>query len=372
MRKGNKHFMDICLTYKIYLLMNKLLSIIIPTYNKENTLSKCLSSVLNHKWDDCLEVVVVNDGSKDSSLKIANQYRNDYPKVVKVLDKTNGNYGSTINAALPIIEGKYVKILDADDWFDETEFRYFIEHLKTVEADLVITHFMYNHVSGKMTVQSYYEWEYGKVYQFDEIAQSKTILNNLFMHAVTYRTEILKKNNYRQTEGVSYTDNEWIFYPMFHVQSVVFLNYLVYHYSVGVDGQTMSPDIYIRNAPKTQEFAKRMLLAYAHYLKGNYEPNRREYLLARLKWLIFPIYKIYLVLQSKDEFDSKKVDDLERAIRNADIKLYNVMGHFSVGHMFHYHYLMYWRRFRLRMPRFFVRYLITKGTIGFPLQKKER
>ena len=60
--------MDICLTYKIYLLMNKLLSIIIPTYNKENTLSKCLSSVLNHKWDDCLEVVVVNDGSKDSSL----------------------------------------------------------------------------------------------------------------------------------------------------------------------------------------------------------------------------------------------------------------------------------------------------------------
>lgn len=352
--------------------MNKLLSIIVPTYNKENTLSKCLSSVLNHRWDDLLEVVVVNDGSKDASLEIANRYKEDFPKVVRIIDKVNGNYGSTINAALPILEGKYVKILDADDWFDESEFGRFLEHLKTVDADLIITHFMYNHVSGKMTVQSYYEWEYDKVYQFEEIAQSKTILNNLFMHAVAYRTEILRKYNYKQTEGVSYTDNEWIFYPMFHVRSVVFLNYLVYHYSVGVDGQTMAPEVYIRNAPKTQKFAKKMLATYAEYLKTDYEPNRREYLLARLKWFIFPIYKIYLVLQPKHDFDPKEVDDLEMAVRNADMKLYKVMGHFSVGHMFHYHYLKYWRRFRLRMPRFFVRYLISKGTIGFPLQKKER
>ncbi len=352
--------------------MDKLLSIIIPTYNKENTLPKCLSSVLNHKWDDFLDVIVVNDGSKDSSLKIANQYRDNYPEAVRVLDKANGNYGSAINAALPVLKGKYVKILDADDWFDEAEFGRFVEHLKMVEADLIITHFMYNHVSGKMTVQSYYEWEYGKAYRFDETARSKTILDNLFMHAVTYRTEILRKNNYRQTEGVSYTDLEWIFYPMFHVQSVVFLNYLVYHYSVGGDGQTMTPETYIRDAPKTQEFVKKMLLAYAGYLKGLYEPNRREYLLARLKWHIYSIYKIYLVLQPEEEFDSRKVNDLERAVRNADMKLYNVMGEISVGHVFHYHYLRYWRRYRLRMPRFFVRHLIAKGTVGFPLQERKR
>ena len=93
--------------------MSKLLSIIIPTYNMEALLPRCLDSLLVDGALEQLEAIVVNDGSRDGSLAIANSYKERFPDTVTVIDKPNGNYGSTINAALPVAKGKYVKVLDA-------------------------------------------------------------------------------------------------------------------------------------------------------------------------------------------------------------------------------------------------------------------
>lgn len=347
--------------------MDKLLSIIIPTYNKEVLLENCLLSVLQHDWDNILEVIVVNDGSTDNSLKVAQKYQKLYPDILKIINKNNGNYGSTINAALPIATGKYVKILDADDWFDGNGFRKYLTELAKIDADLIITHFMYEYTSGKLKTVCYYKWEYNKIYQFDEVAGDETF-KDMFMHAVTYRTELLRKNGYKQTEGVSYTDNEWVFYPMFYVQSVVFINALVYHYVMGLEGQTMNPQTYVKNVPRTQEFCKRMINTYANFLKTNNEKNRREYFFFRLKWFICPLYKIYLLLQSEEEFNPKLVDDLDITVKRADPLLYKALAHFSVGHTFHFRYITYWRRFRIRMPKACLRHWERTGRLKiFPL-----
>ena len=95
---------------------SKLLSIIIPTYNMAELLPRCLDSLVTAQGADAtLEAVVVNDGSKDNSLAVAQDYQKRYPNIITVIDKPNGNYGSTINAALPVAKGKYVKVLDSDD-----------------------------------------------------------------------------------------------------------------------------------------------------------------------------------------------------------------------------------------------------------------
>lgn len=83
----------------------------------EKYLNKCLDSLLIKTGLEYLEVIVVNDGSSDSSLSIAQAYQQKYPDVFVIIDKTNGNYGSCINAGLPVAKGKYIKILDADDSF---------------------------------------------------------------------------------------------------------------------------------------------------------------------------------------------------------------------------------------------------------------
>ena len=89
------------------MLSNKNLTIIIPTYNMQEYLQKCLSSLIVKKGLETLEVLVVNDGSKDNSSIIAHEFEAKYPGVFRVIDKENGNYGSCINRGLKEATGKY-------------------------------------------------------------------------------------------------------------------------------------------------------------------------------------------------------------------------------------------------------------------------
>ena len=82
--------------------MSKLLSICIPSYNMEQYLHRCVDSMLVDEVLEQLEIIIVNDGSKDSTLAIANDYKQRYPQSVVVIDKPNGHYGSCINASLKI------------------------------------------------------------------------------------------------------------------------------------------------------------------------------------------------------------------------------------------------------------------------------
>ena len=103
--------------------MEKIVSIVVPTYNMENYLRKDLESLIISEGLENVEVIVVNDGSRDKSLDIATEYAEKYPYVFRIIDKPNGNYGSCINAALRIASGKYIKIMDADDSFDTDNFK---------------------------------------------------------------------------------------------------------------------------------------------------------------------------------------------------------------------------------------------------------
>ncbi|MDE5999791.1 MAG: glycosyltransferase family 2 protein, partial [Bacteroidaceae bacterium] len=97
--------------------MNKVLSVIVPTFNMEQYLGECLTSMITQKSQELLEVIVVNDGSTDASSAIAHGFAAQYPTLFKVIDKENGHYGSCVNHGLKAATGKYVKILDADDFF---------------------------------------------------------------------------------------------------------------------------------------------------------------------------------------------------------------------------------------------------------------
>ena len=105
---------------------SKILSRIVPTYNMENYLSYCLDSFFIRKNFDKLEVIVVNDGSKDKSLEIAQNYVSQASEVFKIVDQKTGTYGSCSNAALPVVKGKYVKFVDADDRVDTENLDEFI------------------------------------------------------------------------------------------------------------------------------------------------------------------------------------------------------------------------------------------------------
>ena len=132
--------------------MEKLLTIVVPVYNTEKYLSKCLDSLIVRKYMEHLEILVVIDGSPDNSAKIAREYEIKFPNTFTVVEKENGGHGSAINKGLELATGKYFRVLDSDDWFDEANFETFINRLSSATEDVVMTHLMREYISIEKSV----------------------------------------------------------------------------------------------------------------------------------------------------------------------------------------------------------------------------
>ena len=130
--------------------MDKILSIIIPTYNMEEYLSYCIESIIIPSINE-IEVLIINDGSKDKSINIAKSFADKFPDSIKVIDKENGNYGSCVNVGLKKSNGKYIRILDADDCFVRENFEEFVSFLKTIDSDLVLSSFAITYQNIEIT-----------------------------------------------------------------------------------------------------------------------------------------------------------------------------------------------------------------------------
>ena len=121
-------------------MSEKILSISVAAYNVEKYLVKLFEFLnISPEVNQKIEVIIVNDGSTDKTLEIANRFKSQYPQSVVIIDKKNGGYGSTINSSIAIAKGKYFKILDGDDWFNKNTLEDFLGFLENEEVDLVIS-----------------------------------------------------------------------------------------------------------------------------------------------------------------------------------------------------------------------------------------
>ena len=284
----------------------KLLSIIVPAYNMEAYLPQCVESILRTPSLAAVEIVVVNDGSKDRTLRIARQYAERYADTVRVIDKPNGNYGSTINAALKVVQGEYVKILDADDRFEGSRVAEFLAFLKKMQGvDMVVTPFIevdkrrehrveYN-IYGKKV------YEYGKSYDAEKVFADGAI-RFFAMHGVCYRTELLRKMNYRQSEGVSYTDQEWVFFPLFRVKTIAFADIPLYRYNVAREGQTMDVRVQMRSLAQLVAVTEGMARYFVASSKMVRTPQRMAFLRNIVADRIRIVFRKYLLVMSDVAF----------------------------------------------------------------------
>ena len=301
--------------------MGKLLSIIIPTYNMEALLPRCLDSILVKGALERIEAMVVNDGSKDGSLAVANGYKERFPGSVTVIDKPNGNYGSTINAALPVAQGKYIRILDSDDWVRSDSLILFLDALERLESDMVITHFTILHEDGGKELTKYNDYgrepfDYDKTYMLDNVLKEGHI-KYFLMHGLTYRTQLLRDMGYRQTEGISYTDTEWCCYPVFNAQTVTFLDIDLYQYNMAREGQTMDPKVLSRSLTQMEKMIRHLIGYFESFDTSKLSQTRlsflRRYYANRIRFL----YRCHLVNTPHDLFDANYFEELDSYLMDA-------------------------------------------------------
>ena len=275
--------------------MQKLLTLAVPTYNMEKYLARCLDSVLCEN-QDYLEVLVVNDGSKDNSSVIGHEYESKYPNVIRVIDKENGNYGSCVNRALSEAKGKYFRMLDADDWCNTDALDQWLEKLKTCDADMILTisedrgednNLLLRMEAPQIVLPN-------KVYPMTEFDGLKFGYKYLFCsHLVTYKTDILRSIDLKLQHGISYTDNEYVYFPMHHCKSVVYYDLPIYQYFIGREGQTTDPKVMAKSVNQIMQVFNRLWTDFAENKDRRpiaVTDNQRILLEEMISWVYRPAF----------------------------------------------------------------------------------
>lgn len=318
--------------------MNKILTIIIPTYNMEKYLHRCLDSlIVDEESMEQLEVLVINDGSRDSSSQIAHEYQDKFPDTFRVIDKDNGNYGSCINCGLKETTGKYVKVLDADDSFDPDIFALFVSYLNHVEADLIISDFKVVNTEGKDIATYTFPLPIGCGFSLEILPMST--IQWLWHQGITYRTYNVRKINYHQTEGISYTDDEWIFIPMSEVKNVCYFPHFLYLYLRGREGQTFDPKILKKAFSNRIIVIKKMISDYKQ-VKDNCSTDGLRYLNIKLFYRLLPIYNFYLISNTTKD-GNQVLADLDKSIKRTLPDIFQELG--NRRNRMGWHYIQYWR-----------------------------
>lgn len=246
---------------------SKILTLSIAAYNVDSFLNRTLDSIIQSHYLQSIEAIVVNDGSNDGTLELAKKYEERFPECIRVLDKENGGYGSTINASISAASGKYYKLIDGDDWVDSAELDALIESLVGLEADMVVT--KYTSVRGQQEKTVELNWPYdGKVLPIEQ-----RLAYTYAMHMLAFKTHLLKNiiQQYPITEHAYYTDFEFLVKGISGCKSVVLVDANVYQYRLGRSGQSVSLKSWFSHIDSACEVTLGVTRYYDQVIKDNDE-----------------------------------------------------------------------------------------------------
>ena len=209
------------------------LSIIVPVYNVEEYLEECLKSI--YKIDEIkYEVILVNDGSKDRSLEIMQEFKSLYGDKTIIVDKQNGGLSSARNAGLKLAQGEYVAFIDSDDFIDPNEFEKIVRKSKELDLDIGVGNMRY-YVPGRIGEPLFRS---PRVKELDVTTGTEFLWNTMqspkcFREEVVddiYKREFLMKNNLFFNESIIHEDTEFTNLAYLRAERVKFLNTTFYFY----------------------------------------------------------------------------------------------------------------------------------------------
>lgn len=222
----------------------KLLTVTVPCYNSQDYMEKCVASLL--KGGERVEILIIDDGSKDSTGEIADRLQKENPTIVKAIHQENGGHGEGINQGLKNATGKYFKTVDSDDAVSE-DFVEFLDKLEAIDADLIVTNYRYVYEDSTKNHSIAYDRIFpdGKVVTWDETGKFG-ITQYLTIHSCTFKTETMRESKMVLPKHMFYEDNQMICTVLPLVKKIAYFNYDLYLYTIGREGQSMQEDIFIK------------------------------------------------------------------------------------------------------------------------------
>jgi len=271
-----------------------------------------------------VEVIVVDDGSTDSTAEIAREYCARFPEIVRLEQKENGGHGSAVNRGLKVATGTYFKVVDSDDWLDTADYRSVLSLLRSIgPVDLLITNYVYEYsYNGKRKVMRYNNvFPQGKVITWDSMHRFH-FDQLMLMHSLFYRTNLLRECALKLPEQTFYVDNLVAYLPLPYVKSLVYLDCSPYHYLIGRPGQSVNTKVMIKQIDQQLKVTRMMIEAYDLFKDIECEKLRRYMIFYLSMMVAITVTHIYI---AEDVALSHKADELWNFIKQKDEKLYVVL-----------------------------------------------
>ena len=300
----------------------KLLSITVPCYISQYYMKNCVDSLL--EGGNLVEILIVDDGSRDDTAKIADEYAAKYPGIVKAIHQENGGHGEAVNTGLKNATGLYFKVVDSDDWVNKEAYHAILDKLLEITGgpqtlDMMISNFVYEKQGAKRKKVMRYKnyMPQNEIFTWKEMGRMP-LGKYILMHSVIYRTGLLRDCGLVLPKHTFYVDNLFVYQPLPHVQTMYYMDVNFYRYFIGRDDQSVNEEVMIRRIDQQIRVNKLMIDTIAGV--KNLNKNLRNYMLRYLD-IIMAVSSIMLIRSGTEENLAKK-KELWRYLKNADLGIY--------------------------------------------------
>lgn len=300
----------------------KYISFAIPCYNSQDYMAHAIESILPGGED--VEIIIVNDGSKDRTSEIAHEYMDRYPDIIKVIDKENGGHGDAVNSGLNNAQGKYFKVVDSDDWVDEEALHKILALLRQLEEeqeqiDMLVSNYVYEKVGAAHKKCIHYRnvLPQDEIFRWDDIGHFR-LDQYILMHSVIYRTDMLKLSQMKLPKHTFYVDNIYVYYPLPFVRKIYYLDVDFYRYFIGRDDQSVNEKNMIARIDQQIFVTKTMIDMYQ--LSQVTSKKLRSYMINYLA--IMMTVSSILLIRSKNQENLEKKKELWQYLKRKDVRVY--------------------------------------------------
>ncbi len=300
----------------------KYITFAIPCYNSEAYMENAVNSILPAGED--VEILIVNDGSTDGTEALGRKLEQQYPNIVRLINKENGGHGDAVNAGLAHASGRYFKVVDSDDWVDKDALWKILEVIKGfIDAGSMVDMVISNYVYEKVGMEHKKVIRYGNVlpenqiFHWDDIG-SFHLDQYILMHSVIYRTEMLKLCQLRLPKHTFYVDNIYVYYPLPHVRTLYYMDVDFYRYFIGREDQSVNEKVMISRVDQQIFVTKTMIAMYE--LRMIQSKKLRKYMINYLA--IMMTVSSILCIRSKNKENLKKKTEMWKYLKQKDYKTY--------------------------------------------------
>lgn len=281
----------------------KLLTVTVPSYNSQDYLANCIDSLL--VGGDRMEIIIINDGSKDNTGAIADAYAAKYPDIVRVIHQENGGHGEGINQGIKHANGKYFKVVDSDDRLS-SDLPAFLDQLEKYDEeggiDLFVSNYYYVHSDGigDRSINYSNALTEGKVMGWED-TKSFLIHQLLTIHSCTFRTETMRQWGQELPKHTFYEDNLMVYLTLPHIHRIAYINKDLYLYTIGREGQSVQENV-MKKRYHHQILVTERCFCSSH-LDEVKEPRLKKYMKHEL-FIMFGISILFTRLNKTDETDT--------------------------------------------------------------------